>query len=225
MAEMKQISGGIVKVNDWSDMPRYAREMLLWSRTKECRDRNYLFSYVADKISEKFKDNKPLLNILDVCGSSGYFFYWLDERMHNRFVYRVVDVTPAFLELGKREFEKTSNIFFEYADIHRLVYPEAVFDVVVCLTAMRHLPDIVRPISELLRVSKKYVFFTVLISDTKLKEHVSEPTQKNETALFSFNTYTKEDVLKNIPKNYSVSLTEISKEEKFSLYLIEVIKK
>lgn len=75
--------------------------------------------------------------------------------------YTGVDCSREMLSIAR---ERLPRERFVEGDIFGLAFPDASFDVAAAFEVLGHLPEIVAPIRELVRVSRKCALFTVWIS-------------------------------------------------------------
>lgn len=110
-----------------------------------------------------------------------------------------VDFSKEAIELGKKHFP---FLKLKEGDIYDLPYKKDSFDVVICTEVLEHLENPKKAISEVLRVSKRYVVFSVpnepffmggrLIRGLNVKQFGNHPEHINHWTYFSF-----PDMLKN----------------------------
>ncbi len=94
--------------------------------------------------------------ILEVGCGTGRTYEALMRRLVLRpHGYVGVDVTPAMLERARRRYP---GVDFREGDAHRLGFPDRSFGSVVCTDVLQHLPDLRRPLGEMLRVAQDHVF-------------------------------------------------------------------
>jgi len=70
-----------------------------------------------------------------------------------------VDFSPAALAWSQAHGMAQAPL--SQADVHRLPFPAESFDLVYCLEVLEHLPDSAAGLSELLRVSRRYILVSV----------------------------------------------------------------
>jgi ubiquinone/menaquinone biosynthesis C-methylase UbiE len=71
-----------------------------------------------------------------------------------------VDASAEMLAVAaRRAHDAGVNVTFTPGDAHRLAYPDASFDAVVCLRVLMHTPDWRRSLAELCRVARGRVVF------------------------------------------------------------------
>jgi ubiquinone/menaquinone biosynthesis C-methylase UbiE len=111
-------------------------------------------------------------SILDVGCAAGHYLRSLKSAIKVPFTYTGVDVTPLFIEVAKQAWVNEPMATFQIGDIQHLEFPDNHFDVVMCNNVLLHLPSIVKPIAELLRVSRRLVLIRTLIGDRSF--HIKE---------------------------------------------------
>lgn len=101
--------------------------------------------------------------LLDVGCGGGHYLRSLRQAIQMPFTYTGVDATPDFLEAARRVWDSTPGVSFDLGDIYNLPFADGQFDVVMCNNVLYHLPSIVRPVAELLRVARRLVLVRTLI--------------------------------------------------------------
>ena len=102
-------------------------------------------------------------SVLDVGCGAGHYLRSLLERVEVPFTYTGVDATPEFLDAAEKAWAKDSRASFRVGDILELPFGDQEFDVVMCNNVLLHLPSIVKPIHELIRVARRFVLIRTLI--------------------------------------------------------------
>lgn len=119
---------------------------------------------------------KPGMRVLDVGCGAGHYLVSLRKQFPFPFFYQGVDVTPYYIELAQKAFNKDPQAVFRIADIHKLPFPAKEFDIVLCCNVLLHLPFIASPMRELWRVTGKTLLVRTLVGNqTFLIRHVQEP--------------------------------------------------
>jgi ubiquinone/menaquinone biosynthesis C-methylase UbiE len=158
---------------------------------------------------------RPGMKILDVGCGPGHYLRSLRLRVDKHIDYTGVDATKYYIQLAKKAFGKKPGFFV--GDILNLKFKDNAFDMVTCNNVILHLPPPpTKAISELLRVSKKFVVIRTVFGERNyiIKEVRSQDEEiknrlKNEGDLIKkngdptrfnfFNLYTT-DYLNNIIK-------------------------
>ena len=101
---------------------------------------------------ERFLPEGRSLDILDVGTGTGFFAILLAEKGHR---VEGIDLTPAMLEEARiLAKQRNLDITFREMDAQNLLYPDAVFDVVISRNLTWTLPDPQRAYAEWFRVLK-----------------------------------------------------------------------
>jgi ubiquinone/menaquinone biosynthesis C-methylase UbiE len=108
---------------------------------------------------------KPGNSILDVGCGAGHYLRSLRSIIKVPFTYTGVDVTPMFIEKANQAWEKDLESTFQVADVYDLPFADSQFDIVMCNNMLYHLPSIVKPIAELMRVSSRLLSIRMLIGN------------------------------------------------------------
>ena len=157
--------------------------------------------------------------ILDVGCGVGHYYISLKKRIKLDFEYVGIDVIGEYVKKAKILFKDEKNVKFSKGDIYEIPFQKNSFDIVMCNNFLHNLPSIAKPISELLRVSKKYVLIRTLVGersfriqevrnskwDVKSKTYPArefkdngEPTEYNFFNIYS-KDYLKSLILRNVP--------------------------
>lgn len=104
---------------------------------------------------------RPKMKILDVGCGAGHYLRSFRKRLDENIDYTGIDATKSHIEYAKKAFG--SEVNFSQGDIFNLQFENNSFDIVVCNNVLLHLPPPpVKPISELIRVSKKHIIIRLL---------------------------------------------------------------
>jgi len=104
------------------------------------------------------------IKVLEVGFGSGLDFNHLKTNgWLNKIEYFGVDVTEKFVEHAKKFYPEMKA---EKIDGYQLPYMDSVFNVVYCRHVLEHQTDYRPLLSEMMRVSKEYIFITLFIPTT-----------------------------------------------------------
>jgi len=104
--------------------------------------------------------------LLDVGCGVGHYYRSLKGQLPDPWEYRGLDATPEYVRLATQLWWDTRPaIAFDRGDIFELPYVDAGYDIVICCNVLLHLPTIVKPLAELVRVSRRLVLLRTLIGD------------------------------------------------------------
>lgn len=145
-----------------------------WQRKKLSQRRDpghpviaaYVWSKIAH-IKKHIKINKKT-KLLDVGCGNGFFTYYFDQICDTT----GVDFSPKMLKMNPVKKKKLM-------DAHSLKFKDNQFDIVFCHALLHHVDDLDQVISEMKRVSKKYVV-------------ILEPN-RNNPLMFLFSLIIKEE--------------------------------
>ncbi len=107
----------------------------------------------------------PIKTILDVgCFRGDYLQVLLDQNQP--FIYEGVDIAPSYIQTARDRYatiESTPDRQFRFdtGNIFNLKYPDNHWDLVFCTGVLLHLPELDRPLSELFRVTGKYLLLGI----------------------------------------------------------------
>jgi ubiquinone/menaquinone biosynthesis C-methylase UbiE len=99
-------------------------------------------------------------SILDVGSGIGHFCKVLDMPNAS---YLGVEKCPMFIREGQKRFANSVRVV--EGDAYNLDFESESFDLVVCNALLIHLNDAEKAFSELVRVSSRWVFITILEGD------------------------------------------------------------
>lgn len=111
------------------------------------------------------KDEK----ILDVGCACGHYYRSLKKKIKKNFFYTGVDPYSIFLKKAKLAWQKDKNVTFKKGNIFNIPFEKNKFDITICNNVLLHLPTIEKPISELLRVTRKTIILRTVVYDYSYK--------------------------------------------------------
>lgn len=147
---------------------------------------------------------KPLNpeTILDAGCGEGFSLAKLSESKIGKKL-EGIDYSREAVALSQRLFP---TLGFKYGSIYSLPYKDNSFDLVVCTEVLEHLDDPQKALSEVLRVSKKYILFSVpnepffmgsnFLRGKNLKNWGNNPEHINHWTIFSFLGFLKKENIK-----------------------------
>jgi SAM-dependent methyltransferase len=116
----------------------------------------------AKQLSNTLEENDQ---ILDVGCGVGHYLYSLQTHSKINFSYTGLDNTPYFIKLASKAYKGQKNVTFNEGDLYNLPYEDKSFDVVMCNNVFLHLPSIERPLSELIRVCRRFLLIRTLVGN------------------------------------------------------------
>lgn len=122
-----------------------------------------MFSSVAlsDQINQFYKKG---MKVLDVACGVGHYLTSLRKRVDPEIDYFGVDFTPSYIKLAKKAFK--NDKIFKVGNIEKIPFGDRSFDIVMANNVICHMPpNPLKSISELLRVSKKYVIIRTVFGE------------------------------------------------------------
>lgn len=172
---------------------------------------------------------KPGDKICDVGCGAGHYLFSLRKRLDKNVNYVGVDSTEYYVKLARKAFGVNST--FIKGSIFDLPFPRNNFDVVICCNVLLHLPPPpTKPLSELIRIAKKYVIVRLLVGESnyiikrvyesdeikngKIKESDLIKSDHDIKSFGYFNMYTKKYLKELVFKiNKTAKITIISDNE------------
>lgn len=103
-------------------------------------------------------------SILDVGCLTGHFYYSFKKRLKKNFTYSGIDPWKNHINSAKKIWNKDKNTDFKIGWAQKIPHKKK-FDVVICSNVLTHIPEIVTPLREMLRVTKKYLILRTPIHD------------------------------------------------------------
>ena len=185
----------------------------IWNRDKNVEARTYqrLQKHIPEMESSKqLREIIKLIyfkkmRILDFGCASGHYYNSL-EKIDKNIDYTGIDSTKDYINFGKKFFKSNKNVKLFKGDIFSLdknFYKK--FDITFCCNVLLHLPEIKKPIKNLLRSTKKYCIIRTLVSKkTHLSKYLYSDkfNNKNEPIDFVYqNTYSF-DFIKKIIRSF-----------------------
>ncbi len=173
------------------------------------------------------KDN----NILDIGCASGHFYRSLKKRIKKKFYYTGVDPYKIFIDKAKSAWKNENNVKFKIANIYDLPFKKNNFEISFCSNVFIHLNDVIKPLKEIIRVTKKTVVIrTVLFDvsykiqcvynnkwwkDTNVKPEDEFDKNGNPKAFSYFNILSFDYLIRNIKKIHPKAKVKIVKDNYF----------
>lgn len=121
---------------------------------------------IANILKHKVKKDN---HILDVGCGSGHYYRSLKKRINKSFYYTGVDPYEIFLKKAKIAWKKDKNVNFKLGNIYDLPFKKNSFDISICCNVFIHLHDVIKPLREIIRVTKKTVILRTVLFDVSYK--------------------------------------------------------
>lgn len=136
--------------------------------------------------------NLNVSSVLDAGCGEGFTLSML-SKAHAAKKLEGIDFSKQAIQLGKKQFPYLS---LTQGDIYKLPYKDNSFELVICSEVLEHLDMPEKAVREVLRVSKKYVIFSVpnepffmgarLAKGMNIKNFGNHPEHINHWTVFSF---------------------------------------
>jgi len=188
---------------------------------------------VAKFVKKYVKNN---YSILDVGCACGQYFRSLSRTIKKNFTYTGVDPYDIFLDKAKKAWRNYKNVSFKKGNIFKLPFKNGEFDIVICNNVLLHIPNLIKPIKELLRVAKRTVIIRTHIHDKSYRIQLvynnkwwkytnvkpkNEFDKKGNPRSFSYFDVVSEDYFKSIVlKPYPKAKIVINEDNFFNAKLI-----
>lgn len=104
-------------------------------------------------------------SLLDVGCLTGHFFYTFKKKIKNNFTYTGIDPWKLHIDAAKKIWKNNDQVNFQIGWAQKIPYPKNKFDIVISSNVITHIPEINKPIKEMLRVAKKYLIIRTPIHD------------------------------------------------------------
>jgi len=146
---------------------------------KEAQYGRMLFLRAVGKLPE-MESSKSVAKILakylqkgstlaDVGCGAGHYLRTFRKKFGDSFFYTGIDATAKYITFARKAFRRDKQASFIQGDIYHLRAKTSSFDVVICNNLFLHLPEIQKPISELVRIAKKTVIIRLLAGNRSFK--------------------------------------------------------
>lgn len=103
--------------------------------------------------------------LADVGCGGGHYLRSLRREVGQSFAYLGLDATPRYIELARKAFANDTMAAFELADAYSLNVKDRTVDVTLCANLLLHLPTASKPLSELVRITRRRLLIRMLVSD------------------------------------------------------------
>jgi len=114
---------------------------------------------------------KKKMEVLDIGCASGHYYNSL-KKIDKDISYTGMDSTYEYIKFGKRHFRKNKKVNLIQQDIFKINKRYfKKFDITYCCNVLLHLPEIKKPITNLIKTSKKFCILRTLVAD---KTHLSQ---------------------------------------------------
>ena len=169
--------------------------------------------------------------VLDVGCASGHFYRSLSREIKKNFYYTGIDPYEIFLNKAKMAWKKKTNVKFVKGNIYNLPFENKEYDISYSSNVFIHLNDIITPLKELLRVSRKYIILRTVLYDVSYKiqlvynnkwwkyidvKPADEFDAHGQPRAFSyFNILSKDYLVQNIKRLYRKAKIKIIKDNFF----------
>jgi SAM-dependent methyltransferase len=160
----------------------------------------------------------------------------LNRTIKKNFTYTGVDPYDIFLDKAKKAWRNYKNVSFKKGNIFKLPFKNGEFDIVICNNVLLHIPNLIKPIKELLRVAKRTVIIRTHIHDKSYRIQLvynnkwwkytnvkpkNEFDKKGNPRSFSYFDVVSEDYFKSIVlKPYPKAKIVINEDNFFNAKLI-----
>ena len=121
---------------------------------------------VAKAFSKMLKKMKSKnLSILDVGCLTGHFNRTFEKYLNRKFTYTGIDPWKIHIDAAKKVWKNSKNTFFKIGWAQKIPFENSNFDVVICSNVLTHIPEIKKPLKEMLRTTKKFLILRTPVHD------------------------------------------------------------
>lgn len=203
----------------WDELPKYG-ELLKKRATGELPEMESSKA-IAKKVSALIQSRD---RVLDVGCGAGHYLRSMRREISDDFQYVGADATEGYIALAREAFHEDANASFKVADIYDLPFDNDSFDIVLCNNLLLHLPSIEKPLSELLRVTKRRLLVRTLVGSRSFR--IQDVQQKPGTSDFNrdgepnnfyyYNIYSQEYLSELLSSHYKALKWEFAEDHDFS---------
>ena len=141
-------------------------------------------------------------------------------------------IDTEVLKMAKKAWRHDQNVNFKKGNIYKLPFKKKMFDITFCSNVLLHLPEIKKPLEELLKVTRKKLILRTVVYDVSYKiqlvynnkwwkytnvRPIDEFDEKGNPRSFSyFNIHSKDYLISLIKKIAPRAKIKFIKDNKFS---------
>jgi|LauGreSBDMM110SN_4_FD.fasta_scaffold26109_2 ubiquinone/menaquinone biosynthesis C-methylase UbiE len=104
--------------------------------------------------------------VLDAGCLAGHFYTTLKKRFEKKKIfYTGIDPWKHHIDAAKKIWSKEKNVNFKKCWLQKLPFKNNQFDISICCNVLTHIPEIIKPIKELLRTTKETIIIRTPIHD------------------------------------------------------------
>ena len=121
---------------------------------------------VAKAFSKMLKKMKSKnLSILDVGCLTGHFNRTFEKYLNRKFTYTGIDPWKIHIDAANKVWKNSDNTKFKIGWAQKIPFSKKLFDVVICSNVLTHIPEIKKPLKEMLRSTKKFLILRTPVHD------------------------------------------------------------
>ena len=121
---------------------------------------------IANILKKNVKNNDK---ILDVGCATGHFYRSLKLRINKNFYYTGIDPYKIFLKKADIAWKNDKKANFILGNIYDLPVKKKSYEISFCSNVFIHLNDVIKPLKELIRVTKKLIVIRTVVYDVSYK--------------------------------------------------------
>ncbi len=171
---------------------------------------------LAKIVVELIRENDK---ILDVGCGGGHYLRSLDNALNVKFLYEGIDATEYYIKRANDSFPNSlksktycTSAKFMVGDIFNLPIKNIDSEIVICNNVFLHLPSIEKPLTELIRVSKKFIIIRTLVGSNSFRiKQIEKPENYYENGepinYHYYNIYSESYIIKLLEKLNITSYT------------------
>ena len=117
------------------------------------------YANIINKISKK------KISILDVGCLTGHFNRTFNKFLKKEYTYTGVDPWKIHIDAANKVWKNSDNTEFKIGWAQKIPFSKKLFDVVICSNVLTHIPEIKKPLKEMLRSTKQFLILRTPVHD------------------------------------------------------------
>lgn len=118
------------------------------------------YSQIINKLSKT-----KSISILDVGCLTGHFNRTFSKMLNMKYSYTGIDPWDIHINAAKKIWKYTSNINFKKGWAQKIPFKKNEFDIVISSNVLTHIPEIRKPLREMLRTTRRFLILRTPVHD------------------------------------------------------------